>query len=121
MYERKYTHIMVYMCVCVMCMCACTCIYADIFVFKWVWTVTAFQLVCKKSRLVVLHIHVHCAFMTAYACMCIQFKSALETMETYEWYNLNRQFWKYKPGSPLRDDKKAWWKYAFNAVSEASH
>lgn len=39
-------------------------------------------------------------------------------MDSYEWYNLNRQFWKYRPAVPIVGDGRAWWRYAFNAVSD---
>ena len=48
----------------------------------------------------------------------VKFKSLMNTMESYDRNATNQRFLKYKPLSPLREDRRSWWVYVITAVLE---
>ena len=48
-----------------------------------------------------------------------QFKSLLNTVETFDRHAVNLKFLKYRPvGVGVREGPREWWRYAFSAVTE---
>ena len=40
------------------------------------------------------------------------------TLDAFDRHNLNQKFLKYRPSKPLKEDRRAWWVYAYHAVLE---
>ena len=57
-------------------------------------------------------------------CVCngglayLQFHSIMGLVESFDRMTINQHFLKYKPVKPVKEDLKAWWRYAITAVLE---
>ena len=53
-----------------------------------------------------------------YSDVSFQFKSIMNTVETFGQHVVNLKFLKYRPDVGVREDPRAWWRYAISAVKE---
>ena len=49
---------------------------------------------------------------------CSQFKSLMNTVETFDRHVVNQKFLKYRPEVGVREGAREWWRYAISAVRE---
>lgn len=51
---------------------------------------------------------------------CLQFHDMIQIVESMDRMSVNAPFRKFKPNVPVKGNAKAWWKYAYNSIIEAS-